>query len=162
MIWAKKVIKENLKEIFSSASAYVIFLLVFLIWNFILDIKFEWQQIEALSAPSFFVRAFYSAFTFLTLGRALYYLYFYKFLHDVIVKTFGSWKLYNLIKYAVWVFLMFVSYQYIVPWLFGVLNGIISLLYNIAGLALYVFPLVGISLVATIIYLLLKERYKHI
>jgi len=96
--WYKKVLLKNAKEIVSDGTTYVILALVLLLWHFALGIKFEWQHIAPLSEPSVFVRAFYSAFTFCTLGLLLYVLRFYKVLHDIVVKAFGMWELYNLIK----------------------------------------------------------------
>ena len=157
--WHKKVLLKNAKEIINSGTTYMILALVFLLWHFALGIKFEWQTISPLSAPSVFVRVFYSAFTFCTLGLFLYVIKFYKVLHGIVVKTFGMWELYNFIKAILWVFLMYISYAYLVPWLFNVLNASISVLFNIANLVLYALPPVGIALVLSIIYLLIKNKY---
>jgi hypothetical protein len=157
--WHKKALVKNAKDVVSSGTTYVILALVFLLWNFALGIKFQWQSISPLSAPSIFVRVFYSAFTFCTLGLFLYVIKFYKVLHDIVVKAFGMWGLYNFIKAVLWAFLMYISYAYLVPWLFNILNGGISILFNIANLALYALPPVGIALVLSIIYLLIKNKY---
>lgn len=157
MKWQTKTILENAKEIVTSAATYLILILVLLLWHFALGYKFEWQHIAPLSEPDFFVRSFYSAFTFFTLGFLLYEARFYKVLHDIVVKGFGMWDLYNFIKAVVWLFLMFISYQYIVPALFTVLNTSASFLYNIAALVLYALPPVGISIILSVIYFLLKK-----
>jgi hypothetical protein len=157
--WYKKVIIKNAKEIVSSATIYVILALVFLLWRFALGIKFEWQSISPLSAPSVFVRMFYSAFTFCTIGLFLYVIKFYKVLHDITVKVFSTWELYNFIKAILWAFLMYISYAYLVPWLFNVLNASISILFNIANFVLYVLPPVGIALILSIVYLLCRQKY---
>ena len=156
--WYKKILLKNAREIISDGSTYAILALVLLLWHFVLGIKFEWQHIAPFSEPSFFVRAFYSAFTFGTLGWLLYELYFYKVLHDIVVKTFGMWELYNFIKAIIWLFLMYVSYAYLVPWLFSALNTATSILFNIASLVLYLFPPAGITLIVSIIYLILKRK----
>ncbi len=158
MKWHKEALIKNTKEIVTSATTYIILLLVFLLWHFAFGYKFEWQQIEPFEQPSIFIRAFYSAFTFFTLGFLLYIARFYKVLHDILVKGMGSWGLYNAIKAVVWLFLMFISYQYIVPWLFKILNASISLLYNIAGLVLYTLPPIGISLIIAIVFALWKTK----
>jgi hypothetical protein len=157
--WYKKALVKNTKEILNSGSTYVILVLVFLLWHFALGIKFQWQSISPLSAPSIFVRVFYSAFTFCTLGLFLYVIKFYKVLHDIVVKAFGMWELYNFTKAILWLFLMWVSYAYIVPWLFDVLNGGISILFNIANLVLYALPPVGIALILSLIYFLLRKKH---
>ncbi len=159
--WHKEALLKQAKEIVGSASTYLILALIFLLWRFALGIQFEWHQIEPFEQPSIFVRYFYSAFTFFTLGLLLYVARFYKVLHDILVKGMGMWGLYNAIKAVVWLFLMFISYQYIVPWLFRILNASISLLYNIAGLALYALPPLGISLIVAIAYTLWKTKKWH-
>ncbi|MFA5166264.1 MAG: hypothetical protein WC449_03080 [Candidatus Paceibacterota bacterium] len=156
--WHKKVLLKNAKEVVGSATTYVILAFVLLLWHFVLGIKFQWQSISPLSAPSIFVRVFYSAFTFCTIGLFLYVIKFYKVLHDIVVKAFGMWELYNFIKAVLWLFLMYISYSYLVPWLFNILNGGISILFNIANLVLYAIPPVGITLILSIVYLLLKRK----
>ena len=157
--WYKKAIIKNAKEIASSATTYIILAFVLLLWHFALGIKFEWQTISPLSAPSVFVRVFYSAFTFCTIGLFLYVIKFYKVLHDIVVKAFGMWDLYNFIKAVLWAFLMYISYTYLVPWLFNVLNASMSILFNIANLVLYALPPVGIALILSIAYLLCRQKY---
>ncbi len=137
---------------------YVILALVLLLWNFALGIKFQWQSISPLPEPSIFVRSFYSAFVFCTLGLFLYLIRFYKVLHDIVVKAFGFWELYNFIKAVVWLFLMYISYVYLVPWLFNILNTSASILFNIVNLVLYVVPSVGIATILSIIYFLVRKR----
>jgi len=158
--WYKKVLLKNAKEVVSDGTTYAILALVLLLWHFALGIKFEWQHIAPLSEPSIFVRAFYSAFTFCTLGLLLYVLRFYKVVHDIVVKAFGMWELYNLIKALVWLLLMYVSYAYLVPWLFNILNASASLLFNVANLVLYAIPPVGIGIVFSVIYLLVRKKIK--
>jgi hypothetical protein len=156
--WYKNVLLKNAKEIVGSAATYVILALIFLLWYFILGIKFEWQQIKPLSPPSIFIRSFYSAFVFCTLGFFLYVIRFYKVMHDILVKVFGLWTLYNFIKAVIWAFLIYVSYQYIVPWLFTLLNTSVSILYNIVGFILYTLPPLGMSLVVVIFCLIWKHK----
>lgn len=155
--WYKKVLFENTREVLSIGMTYVITALVLLLWNFALGIKFEWHEISPFSEPSVFIRIFYSAFTFVTLGWLLYTIHFYKVLHDILVKIFGLWSVYSFIKAIVWAFLMAVSYFYVVPWLFDVLNAGTSVLFNIANLVLYLIPPVGISMIVGTIYLFLKK-----
>ncbi len=157
--WHKRVLLKHAKEITTNGMTYAVIALVLLLWHFALDMKFQWQQIAPLSEPSIFVRAFYSAFTFGTLGLLLYVLRFYKVLHDIMVKAFGMWELYNLIKAVIWLGLMYVSYAYLVPWLFKFLNTGASVLFNIANLVLYIAPPIGIALIVSIIYLILKNKF---
>ncbi len=156
--WYKKILLKNTREIVSSATTYVILVLVFLLWHFALGVKFEWQSISPLSEPSIFVRSFYSAFVFCTLGLFLYVIRFYKVLHDILVKALGLWGLYNFVKAIVWTLLMYVSYQYIVPKVFGLLNTSASFLYNIVGIVLYALPPLGITLIITIGFMLFRKN----
>ncbi len=157
--WYKKVLLKNAKEVVSNGTTYAILALVLLLWHFALGIKFEWQPISPLSEPSIFVRAFYSAFTFCTLGLFLYVIKFYKVLHDIVVKAFGMWGLYNLIKAVLWLFLMYISYAYLVPWLFNVLNTSASILFNVANFVLYALPPVGIALILSVVYVLGRKKF---
>jgi hypothetical protein len=158
MEWHKRVLVEQTKEVLTSAIPYVVFLLTLLLWHFALGAKFQWVEVKPLSEPEFFYRAFYSAFTFCTLGFLLYEARFYKVLHDIIVKGLGLWGLYNLIKAAVWLLLMYVSYQYLVPAVFTVLNTSASVLYNGAGMVVYALPSVGITVVFVLIYVLVRSN----
>ena len=156
--WHKKVLLKSTKEIVSDGTTYAIFALVLLLWHFALGIKFEWQSISPLSEPSIFIRLFYSAFTFCTLGLFLYVIKFYKVIHDIVVKTLGMWELYNLIKAVLWASLMYISYVYLVPWLFSTLNTGASFLFNVANLVLYLIPPVGVTFIVIIIYFLSSNR----
>lgn len=157
--WQKIILKKHLKDLISSGSTYVILALVFLLWRFVLGIEFHLQMIEPFQQPSIFVRSFYSLFVFFTLGYLLYIAYFYKVLHDIIVKAFGMWGLYNLIKAVLWAFLMWISYAYLVPWLFNVLNASASILFNVANLVLYALPPVGIALILSVVYMLGRNKF---
>jgi len=84
---------------------------------------------------------------------------FYKVLHDIVVKAFGMWEIYNLIKAFLWLFLMWISYAYLVPWLFNVLNASASILFNVANLVLYALPPVGIALILSIVYMLGRNKF---
>lgn len=156
--WHGKVLLKYTKEIIGSATTYIILLLILLLWHFVLGIKFHWQSISPFSAPSFFTRTFYSAFTFGTLGYFLYIIKFYKLLNDIVVKIFDMWGLYNFIKAVVWLFLMFISWAYVVPWIFNILNGGMSILFNIANFILYAAPPVGIALILSLIYILIRKK----
>ena len=74
------------------------------------------------------------------------------------VKAFGMWELYNFIKVVLWLFLMYISYAYLVPWLFNILNASVSVLFNVASLVLYILPPVGIALILSILYMLIRKK----
>ena len=158
MNWHKQIILKNAKEIIGSGITYLSIALVLLLWRFVLGFEFQWQDVNPLSEPSIFVRSFYSAFTFATLGSLLYLIGLYKGLHDILVKTFGLWEIYNSIKAIIWLLLMYISYTYLVPWLFDTLNAGISILFNVANLFLYLLPPVGGALILSATYYLLKRK----
>ncbi len=150
--WQKEALLKSAKAIATSAETYVIFALVLLLWRFAAGMKFELHNIDPFSTPTFFERSFYSAITFFTTGRILYKLGFYKLLWELI----QDWRDYVAIKGIIWVILMGISYEYIVPWAFDILNGISSLLFNIANFALYMTPPIGIAAILSAIYFIYK------
>lgn len=148
MRWHEKILKEKGKELFSSSASLLAFALALSLWRFAFGKSFEWQNIEPIDLPTIPVRAFYSALTFGTSGALLYFSGFYKKLHDVVVKEFGAWKLYKGIKKVIWLALMGFTY-WVLPKIVHVLNAIISFIYNILTLTLYLSPALG---VATIVF----------
>ena len=88
----------------------------------------------------------------------LYALGFYQKLHDIVVKEFGAWRLYKDIKKLVWSVLMAFTY-WILPKIVHVLNAIVSFVYNILTLALYLSPALGTAVIAFVAsFLFLKSR----
>jgi len=145
--WHKEAIIKNIKETLSSAFFYLVFLLIVLIWSLFIGKSFQWQSISPIEEPSLWHRAFYSALVFVTFGAFLYWIKFYRLLHSIFVKLLGDWKLYNGIKRAIWALLILAMYFYVVPLIVDILNAIISCLYNLLGLFLYLFPPFGIVLI---------------
>ena len=156
--WYKEVLKKYIGKIISSAMTYIVLVFIFLLWHFILGIKFQWQDITTLSQPTIFVRSFYSAFVFGTIGAFLYFIHFYELLKYIVVKKFRLLELYKIIKAVLWAYLIYISYMYIVPGIFKILNIGMSFLFNIANLVLYLLPPIGIALV--IVYLMIKNNKK--
>jgi hypothetical protein len=147
MIWYKQALAENIKEIVRSAIISIVITLAFSLWYFITGKGFEWKAISPIEQPSLLFRWFYSAFVFSTIGAFLYYVVkLWKFIYFVCVKILGSWKLYELVKYVLWTFLILLAYFYIIPAIVKILNAIISFLYNLAILFLYLFPPIGVLL----------------
>lgn len=159
MPWPKKVLIKKIGEILKDGVTYVLIVLAFLLWRFAFGNKFKWVEISPLAPPSIFIRSFYSAFTFLTLGALLYVAKFYKVLHDILVKGFGLWGLYNAVKAVVWLILMFISYEYVVPAIFAVFNTSATILYNVMAIVLYVAPPLGIAIILIAAYGLIKYKW---
>jgi hypothetical protein len=160
MIWYKKVLKENKKEMISGAVTTIVFSLILILWTFLSGKSFTWIPIEPIDAPSILKRYFYSAFTFSTIGAILYASGFYLLLRMIVVDIFGSWFLYNLIKLIVWTSLMYISYQYLVPFTVSVLNHICSFFFNLFHLALYLSPSLGITIILVVLYKFYKSNIR--
>ncbi len=163
--WYKKVLKENQKEIYYSAALSFVVSLGYLIWSHFQGSVFIWQSISPIEQPSIFARYFYSAFTFVTIGAFLYYVVkLWKGLHFIFVKVLGSWEIYNLVKYFVWLGLMAITYFYIVPIVVEIMNVVLSFFYNIFNLVLYISPGIGVFLILTAVgaygIALAKKRLK--
>ena len=98
MSWYKKVLTKNKEDIITKTIFVIVFALITLLWHFVFGKSFEWREISPISEPSILIRYFYSALVFVTFGAFLHWINFYKFLHFLIVKTLGNWKLYKDIK----------------------------------------------------------------
>lgn len=153
MTWYKQTLKKYGKEILLGAMFSVLCSLAFLIWIFVFDRTFTWINIEPIEQPSIFVRILYSALTFVTLGAFLYMIGFYKILYQFI----GDWGLFKEAKRIIWLLLMGFMFFIVVPVVVDLLNGIISILYNLLGLIVFSFPPIGISLIFFIFYFYFKK-----
>jgi hypothetical protein len=157
--WYKKAIKHNIKEIFSSVPLYVLTVIILGVWHFLSGGQFTWVWIEPIEAPSVFVRIFYSALTFITLGAFLYKIRFYQFLWFVL----GDWKTFKEAKALLWLLLMWSMYSWVVPKVINLLNDIASIGYNIFNFLLYAFPAFTLSaLILTGLMYLHKKYPTHI
>jgi len=156
MTWYGRTLKKYRKEILSGAIFSIICALAFLLWIFVMGKTFTWTDISPIDPPSIFVRLFYSALTFVTFGAILYNLGFYKALYQIL----GDWRSFKEAKAIIWVLLMGAMFFVIVPLVVDILNGILSIGYNLFALFLYSFPPVGISVILFVCYLYLKKRYR--
>lgn len=154
MTWYKDTLQKHKKEILSGSIFTVICAIVFLLWIFAIGRTFSWTDISPIEQPSVFVRLFYSALTFITLGAFLYRVGFYKALYQIL----GDWRSFKEAKAIIWVLLTGIMFFVIVPLVVDLLNGIISIVYNLFALALYAFPPVGISLILFTLYFYLKKQ----
>ena len=121
---------------------------------------FEWKEYELISQPSFFVRAFYSAFTYLTLGAALYFLRFYWILSKI-VHFLGTHRDYIKIKDIIWKSLLLISFVYIVPKFIDIANFILSGLINSSRFVIYVSPHLGIAIITATFIGVIRKRYSE-
>ncbi len=154
MIWYQKTLKKYGKEILSGAFFSLICALALLLWTYGLGKTFTWTNISPIDQPSIFVRIFYSALTFVTLGAFLYKIKFYRGLYRLL----GDWKSFKEAKAIIWVLLMATMFFVIVPLVVDIINGVLSVGYNLLALFLYAFPPVGISIALFTLYIYLKNQ----
>lgn len=149
MSWHDEALVRYRKEIAVSAVFVVLVSLSTALWHFVLGHSFEWQSISPIDQPSILQRTFYSALTFGTLGAYLYYCTnFYRKLYDAFARGRRDKSLHRGIKKVIWLVLMgvvFVAVGLVVSFL----NTVMSLLYNLSLLALYMAPPVATAAALT-------------
>lgn len=161
MKWYKKVIKDYSSETIVSVCITLSLLLGMAVFQLINGDAFAWHNITPIDQPDIFVRYLYSALTFLTIGALLYYLWFYKLLSMLFGRDRSG---YRSAKKLIWLGLMLFTYFVIVPVGVGVANSLISFLYNVLVLLVYVSPAVFVILLGTvfvIIYPKIRKRTKQ-
>jgi hypothetical protein len=158
MTWYKKTLKKYGKEILTGAVFSIVCTLAFLLWIYGMGKTFTWTDISPIDPPSIFVRIFYSALTFVTLGAFLYKIKFYQGLYRIL----GDWRSFREAKAIIWVLLMGTMFFVIVPLVVDILNGILSIGYNLVALLVYAFPPVGISVILFTLYFYFKKKLRPI
>ena len=154
MSWHKDILQSSLRKELIAAGSILIILLILSAVQFFRGEPFSWQNITIFSTPDFWQRAFWSALTFATLGWVLYKIYFYKILSWI----FGNDRTeYQQVKKIVWLGLMYVNYQ-IFPTIIDILNGTVSILFNIILLSAYLAPALLTSLILGLALGVLIER----
>lgn len=158
MTWYQKTLKKYGKEILTGAAFSIVCALAFLLWIYGIGKTFTWTDISPIDPPSIFVRIFYSALTFVTLGAFLYKIKFYQGLYRIL----GDWRSFKEAKAIIWVLLMGTMFFVIVPLVVDILNGILSIGYNLIALVMYAFPPVGISIFLFTLYVYLKRQIRKV
>lgn len=158
MTWYQKTLKKYGKEILTGAAFSIVCAFAFLLWIYGVGKTFTWTEISPIEQPSIFVRLLYSALTFVTLGRLLYVIGFYKALYQIL----GDWQSFKEAKAIIWVLLMGAMFFVIVPTVVDILNGILSIGYNLLALTLYAFPPVGVSVILFAFYFYFKKKLRPI
>jgi len=158
MTWYQKTLKKYGKEILTGAAFSIVCALAFLLWIYGIGKTFTWTDISPIDPPSIFVRIFYSALTFVTLGAFLYKIKFYQGLYRIL----GDWRSFKDAKAIIWVLLMGTMFFVIVPLVVDILNGILSIGYNLIALVMYAFPPVGISIFLFTLYVYLKRQIRKV
>ena len=155
MHWYERTFKKYSKEILSGAVFSILFSLFLLLYVFVAGYSFTWTDISPIEEPSIFVRIFYSALTFVTLGAFLYKIHFYQGLYRIL----GDWQSFREAKAIIWVVLMALMFFVIVPTVVGILNAVLSFGYNVIALLLYLCPPLGAALILFLFYVYFKKKY---
>jgi len=152
MRWYQKVLIKHKNEIILSAASSLLVSFIFLLWKYKNGVGYVWTDFYPIEAPSIVNRLFYSALTYVGIGRALYYSTFYFLLYRFI----GDWKLYNQTKKMIWFILTlgtFVAFEKLVNYL----NTAISILFNLLIMLFYYSPLI----ICLLLFIVLVWFYKN-
>lgn len=159
MKWYKKILVEQKDEAIKSAVISIIVTFAFSLWYFISHERFAWKEIDPFDAPLWY--PFYSALVFIGPGAYLYYFTdFYKNLYHFFRKVFWAPNLHKDIKHILWLLMAAVVFI-IVKIVVDFLNALISFVYNVAILTLYLAPPVGIALFVFVVSFILLKRVKN-
>lgn len=153
-----KVIRKLLKETYSGALFLILVALVSLLWYYFSWVSYEWRSIEPIEQPDTFVRIVYSFLVFFTLWLLLYFFRFYQLLHFVFVRLLGDRRAYKKIKWFIWLVLMWLMYLVIVPFVVDTMNNVLSFLYNLLGILVYLMPALWISITTFLIGIVLYAK----
>ncbi len=160
--WHKNIIIKTLtKEIGSFKLILTLsFFVILFIWNKFMGKPFEWEWIDPISVPPY-VRLFYSALVFISLGSFLCFIGLYRVLYKIFVGFLGDFKTYKEVKSFIWICLIALMYFKIIPWIIDVLNIIISVGYNLFKMIFYISPIVGIVLILAVFLTLILSKIKN-
>jgi hypothetical protein len=86
-LWYKTVLAKHAKEIALAAISSIASFLAILVWHYHFNHSFVWYPINPIEHLDIFIRFFYSAHVFVTIGTLLYYLGFYKALTDIVLNN---------------------------------------------------------------------------
>lgn len=156
--WYDHILTEYRKETVSSVTVFLIFVTTVTLWGLFSGKTFEWQSIEPISKPSIFNWRVYGAIVFISLGAFMYYTKFYKFLYSFFRGTKNGWREYNKTKKQIWGLLILFMFFVVIPFVVWVLNGILSILFNLYILFLYIIPSLAITFTVVIIAYFLKKK----
>jgi len=157
--WQKKTIVTYLRahEVKAVTTSLALLFCAFLSAQvFIFNRTFTWVEIAPLSDLPW-NRELFSALTYVSLGAILYYLFFYKFLSFLFYRLLGDYRAYVQAKRVVWLVLMVFNYFYVAPFVINILNRILSFVYNLVVLLLFVSPTLGGTIVCFLGYLLVRK-----
>lgn len=157
--WYNKAIIDTIKKELTMSTVLVLcFTILFTILrSYIFDDSFTWEWIEPIEF-SLFTRIFYSALTYVTIGKILYDLYFYKILYQIS----GDYRSFKELKRIIWFGLMFFTWKYTLPLFEKVANFILSIGYNVFKFLLFFAPIVIISFLVIYLVIYLKKNYSKI
>lgn len=154
MTWYKKALSTTYRKELIVGGIVFVMLFGLRIIQLINGEPFVWKRIEPFSTPDLWNRIFWSALTFVTLGAALYKIYFYKILSMI----FGSDRSgYRQMKRIIWFGLMYINYQ-IFPAVIDAANFIASILFNSLVYIAYISPYLLAGLIIGVLLGVCVER----
>jgi heme/copper-type cytochrome/quinol oxidase subunit 2 len=154
--WYSRVLYNYSRKTVVAVGITILVLLVTSVIQLVNGASFEWKNIAPIEAPDFWTRILYSALTYVSLGAALYYVGFYKFLSMMFGRDRRG---YREAKSRIWGLLMLVMFIFIVPSAINILNSTLSFIYNILLLFVYVSP-VTILVFSTVITFVIYHRLR--
>lgn len=152
MNWSEKVIKRNIKELFSTLPLYLLTTALLAAWYFGTGESFHWVWIDPLEVPPY-QRVLYGALVFAGPGRLLYKTKIY-----LVLWWLFDFRTFKEVKAIIWAFLLWLMYFKIIPMVIDLINGVISIGYNIYKFILYVAPAFAISILLMGTYLYLRHK----
>lgn len=158
--WHSKIIADYSRKSVVSLILTLTILFVMAVVQLMHGEAFEWKNIAPLDTPDIWVRFLYSALTFVTIGALLYYVRFYQLLSML----FGSNRRgYRDTKKLIWTGLILLMFFVVIPAGVDAMNAIISFLYNILILLVYISPfgfVLVVGVATAIVVKDLKSRLK--
>lgn len=162
MTWYERILVKKRKETVSAVVFAILFALSVTLWHYAMGKSFGWQSISPVEVPDLLPRLFYSALVYVTLGKILYNLGFYKVLYSLYRGMSGGWRAYNKTKDLIWWILIGGMYFAIIPVVVNILNAVLSFFYNAYVLILYLFTSLGISVLVFGVGWFALKKYKQL
>ena len=154
MKWHEKTLKKYKTEIITSSVAFTVFIASITLWSYFSRESFVWTKIEPVSYPSILNWRFYSALAFVTIGSFLFSQGFWLFIYKISYNRSS----FRRNKKDVWKLIILSTFGLVVlaVWL---LNTVISIIFNIAMLVVFLLPSVFITTLLIILGRFLYKRF---
>jgi hypothetical protein len=148
-----------LEEYKKSTFLVLVFILILLIYRWISNNPYSWQEYNLISEPSLSIRLL-SWLAFIWPWKVLYDLQFYRILYFIFVTILNNRWLYRDLKKIIWYWLMFAIWFIIIPWFIDILNQVVSFLINIVLYLNLIIPVLGVIWFTFLIIYSLKISFE--